>query len=63
MRRFEGHVMLVLVYVDDVIFTYSGPSQLQEFFTILNKQSSLKDMGTLHYFLGVEANHSFQDFI
>ncbi|XP_038701799.1 uncharacterized mitochondrial protein AtMg00810-like [Tripterygium wilfordii] len=45
---------MVLIYVDDMIVTGNNPSSLQQFVLRLNNQFALKDMGSLHHFLGVE---------
>ena len=44
----------LLVYVDDIIVTGPSPSHLQSFITHLSARFSLKDLGPLSYFLGVE---------
>ena len=44
----------LLVYVDDIIITGNNPSIVQHFITLLSAQFSLKGLGPLTYFLGVE---------
>ncbi|KAH9800494.1 retrovirus-related pol polyprotein from transposon RE1 [Citrus sinensis] len=53
-KRTQGHLLLVLVYVDDIIITGSSPQLVQQ--AIINFQSAfaLKDLGALNYFLGVQ---------
>nr|KYP42460.1 Copia protein [Cajanus cajan] len=46
--------IFMFVYVDDIILTGNSPSLLQKFVTQLNAIFSLKDLGTLDYFLGIE---------
>ncbi|KAJ9555785.1 hypothetical protein OSB04_010399 [Centaurea solstitialis] len=46
--------ILVLVYVDDIIVTDPSPTHLSNFITHLAAKFSLKDPGSLSYFLGVE---------
>jgi hypothetical protein len=48
-------IMVLLLYVDDIILTGSCPSLLQSFIHILSTQFAMKDLGDLHYFLGIEA--------
>ena len=48
------HCIYVLVYVDDIIITGSNSSSLQQLITLLDSEFSLKDLGPLHYFLGIE---------
>ena len=45
---------MVLIYVDDIIVIGNNNAELQEFIGRLNKVFSLKDLGDLHYFLGIE---------
>ena len=47
--------MFVLVYVDDIIVTSSIQSATAALLQDLNKEFALKDLGDLHYFLGIEA--------
>ncbi|XP_062118419.1 uncharacterized mitochondrial protein AtMg00810-like [Humulus lupulus] len=47
---------MVLIYVDDIIVTGNDLKKLQDFTTQLNNIFSLKDLGPLHYFLGIEVH-------
>ena len=44
----------LLVYVDDIIITGNNSSVVQNFMSLLFARFSLKDLGPLTYFLGVE---------
>ncbi|XP_073363569.1 uncharacterized protein [Aegilops tauschii subsp. strangulata] len=44
----------LLLYVDDVILTASSPALLQQITARLSTEIALKDLGDLHYFLGIE---------
>ena len=44
----------LLLYVDDMVITRSNSSMVQSLITVLSKEFSMKDLGDLHYFLGVE---------
>lgn len=44
-----------LVYVDDLIITRNCESAIEKFVEQLSNRFSLKDLGQLHYFLGIEA--------
>ena len=44
----------LLLYVDDIILTASAPDLLQRLTAHLHDEFALKDLGPLHYFLGIE---------
>ncbi|KAJ9693227.1 hypothetical protein PVL29_012112 [Vitis rotundifolia] len=51
-------LLLVLVYVDDIIVTGSHSTQVTHLIQQLHHQFSLKDLGSLHYFLGLEVHRT-----
>lgn len=48
------HIIYLLVYVDDIIVTGSNEDMVTRFISTLAARFSLKDLGMLSYFLGVE---------
>ncbi|KAH9658644.1 hypothetical protein KPL70_023573 [Citrus sinensis] len=50
----DTHILYLIVYVDDLIITGDKPLKINEIITLLAKQFSLKDLGNLAYFLGIE---------
>lgn len=46
--------MFVLVYVDDMLATGSSANEIRSLVTQLTATFSLKDLGDLNYFLGIE---------
>lgn len=50
--------LYVLVYVDDLIITGTNDQELQMFVSNLNQAFSLKDLGDLHFFLGLKIQKS-----
>jgi hypothetical protein len=46
--------MYLLIYVDDIIITASVPVAITELLQILSTDFAVKELGDLHYFLGVE---------
>jgi hypothetical protein len=42
------------VYVDDIIVTSNKPALLSQLVSRLSSEFSMKDLGPLHYFLGIE---------
>ncbi|KAG8478469.1 hypothetical protein CXB51_028351 [Gossypium anomalum] len=57
-RITSDSILYVLVYVDDIIITGSVSSVIAKFVDQLNTAFALKDMGDLHYFLGIEVTRS-----
>jgi hypothetical protein len=50
---YKGKILIIFIYVDDLIFT--GDEQLiHSCKEDLAKEFEIKDMGLLHYFLGLE---------
>lgn len=54
----SGVIMIFLVYVDDIVLTGNCQSALTKFVCQLDKTFSLKDLGDLNHFLGVEVVHT-----
>lgn len=50
--------IFVLVYVDDILVTGNNSVYISEFVHKLNTLFALKDLGSLSYFLGIEASRS-----
>ncbi|RVW83187.1 Retrovirus-related Pol polyprotein from transposon RE1 [Vitis vinifera] len=50
----SGNLLYLLVYVDDIILTGNDDTMVHKFMQLLAHQFSLKDLGHLSYFLGVE---------
>jgi histone deacetylase 1/2 len=46
--------MFVLIYVDDIIITRSFGHAITALFRDLNKNFAIKDIGDLHFSLGIE---------
>jgi histone deacetylase 1/2 len=49
-----GHTLFVLVYVDDIIVASSSHDATSALLKDLQGEFALKDLGDLHYFLGIE---------
>jgi hypothetical protein len=52
--------MFMLIYVDDIIVSSSSQDATDALLQALSKEFALKDLGQLHYFLGLEV-HSVSD--
>ena len=46
----------MLIYVDDIIVTSSSDAAISALLRDLNTDFALKDLGNLHYFLGIEVS-------
>lgn len=54
----KSDTLLIMVYVDDIWITGSDSSAVDTLISHLNSQFCLKDLGSLAYFLGIEAHTS-----
>jgi histone deacetylase 1/2 len=52
------HTLFVLVYVDDIIVAGSSKEAIDALLKDLERDFALKDLGDLHYFLGIEVKRS-----
>lgn len=52
------HIMFVLVYVDDIIVASYSQEATNALLKDLEREFALKDLGDLHYFLGIEVKKS-----
>jgi len=54
----SSQTIILLLCVDDIVLTGSSLSALCSFINLLSRQFAMKDLGDLHYFLGVPVTHS-----
>jgi hypothetical protein len=52
--QFAAFTMFIQIYVDDIIITCSKASAIDELLSLLTSDFSIKDLGPLHFFLGIE---------
>jgi histone deacetylase 1/2 len=50
----SGITLFVLIYVDDIIVTGSSDHAITALLRDLNENFAIKDLGYLHFFLGIE---------
>ena len=50
-------IILLLIYVDDIIITGNDNKIISNLINTLSAEFSLKDLGPLHYFLGLEVKY------
>nr|KAJ0224458.1 hypothetical protein LSAT_V11C100013840 [Lactuca sativa] len=58
-----GTLAYVLVYVDDIIITGNNQAAISSIINRLNSSFAIKDLGPLHYFLGIEVVHHQQNIV
>lgn len=51
-------LIYILIYVDDIIVTGNNLEEIKKFIKYLSSRFSLKDLGDLSYFLGMEAHRT-----
>ena len=60
----SGNTMVyVLVYVDDIIITGNNQPAIDRIIDRLSSTFALKDLGQLHYFLGIEVVHDIKNLV
>ncbi|KAG8503053.1 hypothetical protein CXB51_000809 [Gossypium anomalum] len=57
-RSSSDYTLYVLVYVDDIVITGSSFDEINYFVQQVHNKFALKDIGDLHYFLGIEVSRS-----
>ncbi|CAL8119652.1 unnamed protein product [Prunus armeniaca] len=53
-HQFGSHTIYFLLYVDDIVITSNDDRLLQSFIDALGRGFDIKDLGNLHYFLGLQ---------
>lgn len=57
-KRHDDKICIAVVYVDDVIVTGDDDDSITDLKSHLHSQFGVKDLGLLHYFLGIEVNYT-----
>ena len=50
----DGKILIVVLYVDDLIFTGNDASLIADFKVVVKNEFEMTDLGFLRYFLGIE---------
>ena len=53
-KKVGNHLIILVIYVDDLILTSSDPKLLTHVKSSLKKFFEMSDLGHLHYFLGLQ---------
>lgn len=54
----EKHIILTLIYADDILIPGGNDDLVKGFVERFNALFSFKDLGELHYFLGIEVTRN-----
>ena len=54
----DGKLLIVVLYVDDVIFTGNDDYLIENFKTVMKEEFEMTDMGLLRYFLGIAVDQN-----
>ncbi|MCP3664820.1 MAG: DDE-type integrase/transposase/recombinase [Gammaproteobacteria bacterium] len=57
-RMVDGELVLLAVYVDDIILAAKSDSVIQSVKNSFSERFGIKDLGPLHYFLGMQVHQS-----
>jgi hypothetical protein len=53
-KKVGSHLIILILYVDDLTLTSTDPTLLNHVKTSLKKKFEMTDLGYLHYFLGLQ---------
>ena len=57
-RKNDSGIVIICIYVDDLIVGGDCVATVEHVKSILKKEFDMKDLGELHYFLGIEVIHT-----
>lgn len=52
--RSNGHILILMLFVDDLLLTGSDPTQIKHMKSLLGDKYKMKDLGVVQRYLGVE---------
>jgi hypothetical protein len=53
-KRTDHGIVVIVIYVDDLIITGNSDADISDLKKLLKQKFEMKDLGKLHYFLGIE---------
>ncbi|GJT02895.1 retrovirus-related pol polyprotein from transposon TNT 1-94 [Tanacetum coccineum] len=62
-RKAGRDILLVLIYVDDIIFAYTNPAMCDEFAKIMSSKFKMSMMGKMLFFLGLQISQTLRGII
>nr|KYP67623.1 hypothetical protein KK1_023967 [Cajanus cajan] len=55
---FDGNILIVSLYVDDIIFTSNSRQMCEDFKSSMQLEFDMTNLGRMRYFLGIEVIQS-----
>jgi len=53
-KKTDHGIVIIVIYVNDLIITRDSDANIFDFKKLLKQKFEMKDLGDLHYFLGIE---------
>ncbi|XP_026400358.1 uncharacterized protein LOC113296260 [Papaver somniferum] len=60
-QKFGSRITVLMVYVDDIIITGNSTEYISQFINHLKTYFPIKDLGSLHYFLGLQVKRNSEN--
>jgi hypothetical protein len=60
MKKTDHGIVVIIIYVDDLIITGDNDADIFDLKKLLKQKFEMKDLGELHYFLGIEVIQSLK---
>ncbi|KAM2231636.1 hypothetical protein ACFX1S_015876 [Malus domestica] len=57
-KTVDSGIVILLLYVDDIIITGNAAASMQQVISALTKEFDIKDLGDLHFFLGIQISRT-----
>nr|XP_028953254.1 uncharacterized protein LOC114822627 [Malus domestica] len=57
-KTVDSGIVILLLYVDDIIITGNADAAMQQVISALTKEFDIKDLGDLHFFLGIQISRT-----
>ncbi len=61
MKKKDHDIVIIVIYVDDLIVTRDNDVDIFDLKKLLKKNFEMKNLGKLHYFLGIEVIKSLKE--
>ncbi len=58
MKKIDHGIVIIVIYVDDLIIIGYNDEDIFDLKKLLKQKFEMKDLGELHYFLGIEVIQS-----